>query len=47
MVATHLSLTNNVPPLALAALAEALERAGSPAVAGVADQILGFEPFDA
>ena len=47
VVATHLSLTNNVPPLALAALAEALERAGSPALAGVADQILGFEPFDA
>jgi len=47
VVATHLSRTNNVPPLALAALAEALERAGSPALAGVADQILGFEPFDA
>ena len=47
VVATHLSLTNNVPPLALAALAEALARAGSPALAGVADQILGFEPFDA
>jgi len=47
VVATHLSRTNNVPPLALAALAQALERAGSPAVAGVADQIQGFEPFDA
>src|SRR5512141_1847440 len=47
VVATHLSRTNNVPPLALAALAEALERAGSPAAAGAADQIEGFEPFDA
>jgi outer membrane protein assembly factor BamD (BamD/ComL family) len=47
VVATHLSRTNNVPPLALAALAEALERAGSPAAAETADQILGFETFDA
>jgi phosphoribosyl 1,2-cyclic phosphodiesterase len=47
VVATHLSRTNNVPPLALAALTEALERAGSPATAGAADQILGFEAFDA
>jgi len=47
VVATHLSRTNNVPPLALAALAEALDRAESPAVACVADQILGFETFDA
>jgi len=47
VVATHLSRTNNVPPLALAALAEALERAGCPAASGVADQILGFQTFDA
>jgi phosphoribosyl 1,2-cyclic phosphodiesterase len=47
VVATHLSRTNNLPPLALAALAEALERAGCPADAGIADQILGFETFDA
>ncbi len=47
VVATHLSRTNNVPPLALAALSEALERAGSPAAFGVADQILGFQSFDA
>ena len=47
VVATHLSRTNKVPTLALAALAEALERADCAATAGVADQILGFEPFDA
>jgi phosphoribosyl 1,2-cyclic phosphodiesterase len=47
VVATHLSRANNVPPLALAALAEALERAGCPAAAGTADQVLGFETFDA
>lgn len=47
VVATHLSRTNNVPPLALAALCEALDRAECPAIAGVADQILGFETFDA
>ena len=28
-------------------LAEALERAGCPAAAGTADQVLGFETFDA
>jgi len=47
VVATHLSRTNNLPPLALAALAEALGRAGSAAASGVADQVLGFETFDA
>jgi hypothetical protein len=46
-VATHLSRTNNVPPLALAALREALQRAESAALADVADQIAGFESFDA
>jgi phosphoribosyl 1,2-cyclic phosphodiesterase len=47
VVATHLSRTNNIPPLALAALAEALARAESAAAAGTADQVLGFETFDA
>jgi phosphoribosyl 1,2-cyclic phosphodiesterase len=47
VVATHLSRTNNVPPLALAALVEALDRAESSALAGTADQVLGFETFDA
>jgi phosphoribosyl 1,2-cyclic phosphodiesterase len=47
VVATHISRTNNVPPLALAALSEALARAGCAATAGVADQVLGFEAFDA
>jgi phosphoribosyl 1,2-cyclic phosphodiesterase len=47
VVATHLSRTNNLPPLALAALAEALERASCSAAPAVADQILGFQTFDA
>jgi len=47
VVATHLSRTNNIPTLALASLAEALGRSDCAATAGVADQILGFEPFDA
>jgi len=47
VVATHLSRTNNIPPLAMAALAEALARANSPAAAGLADQVTGFETFDA
>jgi len=47
VVATHLSRANNAPPLALAALSEALERAGSPARADAADQVAGFPPFDA
>ena len=47
VVATHLSRTNNVPPLALAALRESLQRAESAALADVADQIAGFESFDA
>ena len=45
VVATHLSRTNNIPPLALAALLEALDRAQCPALAGTADQLLGFETF--
>lgn len=47
VVATHLSRTNNTPPLALAALAEALERASSPAEITVAEQVAGHEAFDA
>ncbi len=47
VVATHLSRTNNAPALALAALAQALELAGSAASCDVADQILGYDPFDA
>jgi phosphoribosyl 1,2-cyclic phosphodiesterase len=47
VVATHLSRANNAPSLALAVLAEALARAECVAVADVADQILGYDPFDA
>ena len=47
VLATHLSRTNNTPPLALAALAEALRRAGSPAQPDTADQVGGYEAFDA
>ena len=47
VVATHLSRTNNIPPLALAALVEALDRAESAAAYGTADQVAGFETFDA
>jgi phosphoribosyl 1,2-cyclic phosphodiesterase len=47
VVATHLSRTNNVPALALAALSEALEHAECAAEHDVADQILGYDPFDA
>ena len=47
VVATHLSRTNNTPPLALAALAEAMDRAGSPASITVAEQVAGHEAFDA
>ena len=47
VLATHLSRTNNAPALVLAALGEALERAECAAVADVADQILGYDPFDA
>jgi phosphoribosyl 1,2-cyclic phosphodiesterase len=47
VVATHLSRTNNIPPLALAALAEALDRAECSAAYGTADQVAGFETFGA
>jgi phosphoribosyl 1,2-cyclic phosphodiesterase len=47
VVATHLSRANNSPPLALAALAEALEQAGCGASFAVADQVMGLEDFDA
>jgi phosphoribosyl 1,2-cyclic phosphodiesterase len=47
VVATHLSRTNNTPALALAALAEALERSGWEVPFDVADQIRGCEVFEA
>jgi phosphoribosyl 1,2-cyclic phosphodiesterase len=47
VVATHLSRTNNTPGLALAALSEALERSGWPVPFDVADQVDGYEAFDA
>ena len=47
VVATHLSRTNNTPPLALATLADALERAGWAVPFEAADQIAGFEAFEA
>lgn len=47
VVATHLSRANNAPALALASLAEALARAECTASYDVADQILGYDPFDA
>ncbi len=47
VVATHLSRTNNTPGVVLAVLAEALDRAECPAVFDVADQIRGYDPFDA
>ena len=47
VVATHLSRTNNTPPLAIAALAEALRRAESGARLDVADQSEGYEAVDA
>ena len=47
VVATHLSRTNNLPALALTALADALERAGCAARHDAADQVLGYDPFDA
>jgi phosphoribosyl 1,2-cyclic phosphodiesterase len=47
VVATHLSRTNNVPALALAALGRALDLAECGAAFDVADQIQGYDPFDA
>jgi phosphoribosyl 1,2-cyclic phosphodiesterase len=47
VVATHLSRTNNTPPLALAALSGALERSGWEVPFEAADQVAGFEAFDA
>jgi phosphoribosyl 1,2-cyclic phosphodiesterase len=46
VIATHLSRTNNTPPLALAALSEALERSGWPVPFETADQIKGYEAFE-
>jgi len=47
VVATHLSMANNTPALALAALASSLELAESGAEYGAADQCDGYETFDA
>ena len=47
VVATHLSRTNNTPALVLAALSEAVERSGWDVPFDVADQVSGFEAFDA
>ncbi len=47
VVATHLSRANNTPALALAALASALELAESGAEYGAANQVDGYETFDA
>ena len=47
VLATHLSRTNNTPGLVLAALSEALRLAGSGACLDAADQVDGFEAFDA
>jgi phosphoribosyl 1,2-cyclic phosphodiesterase len=47
VIATHLSRTNNTPPLALAALSQALERSGWDVPFETADQIVGYEAFDA
>jgi phosphoribosyl 1,2-cyclic phosphodiesterase len=47
VVATHLSRVNNTPPLALAALSEAVEQADSGARIDTADQFNGYEPFEA
>ncbi len=47
VVATHLSRTNNTPPLALAALSEALERSGWDVPFQAAEQVSGLEAFDA
>lgn len=47
VVATHLSRTNNTPSLVLAALAEAMDRAGCAASMDVADQVRGCETFEA
>ena len=47
VIATHLSRANNTPPLALASLAEALERSGWGVPFEAADPIRGVEAFDA
>ncbi len=47
VLATHLSRTNNRPALVLAALAEALEGAGWPVPFDTADQVVGYEAFEA
>lgn len=47
VVATHLSRTNNAPPLVLTALADAVSRADCDSRMDVAEQVNGFEAFDA
>ena len=47
VLATHLSRTNNTPALVLAALAQAFDRAGWEIPFEIADQVRGFEAFDA
>ena len=47
VVATHLSMANNTPALALTAVASALELAESPATYEAARQADGLEDFDA
>lgn len=47
VVATHLSRTNNTPEIVRAELARALERAGWEIPFDVADQVSGFEDFEA
>ena len=47
VIATHLSRTNNTPPLALAALGEALEQSGWAVPFEAADPIAGVPAFDA
>jgi len=47
VLATHLSRINNRPPLVLAALGEALERSGWSIPFDTADQVTGYEGFQA
>jgi phosphoribosyl 1,2-cyclic phosphodiesterase len=47
VVATHLSRTNNTPEIVRAELALALDRAGWAVPFAIADQVQGYEAFDA
>jgi len=47
VVATHLSRTNNTPEIVRAELALALDRAGRAVPFAIADQVAGYEAFDA